>query len=1260
MPNYLSISPENLSHLNPNQAVEFFELLLWAEARRVGIPINNVDITRSITIPDGGIDATINDVDAVLHEDLIKNGLTVYQVKSGSSFKPWNDNCLREELFGKKSIDGSNLSDGMRQCLDKNCTYVLVLFGVDPTPINIESAKQNYKTILDSIGYTDCKIEICGQSKILAYLDIFPSLKAKLSGRGFNGIKIHESWESDADMRFEFFISKEHIDYIESIQNNLRNNEKSIHIRILGEPGIGKTRLVFEATKIKDILPLVLYCENPNVLFQSSLLSEITMPDSNLSAIIIVDECDSVTSYTIWNQIKYCGPRIKLITIYNEYKEPSTDEILMEVPILNKDVISQIIKSYGEDRDQAERWAEFCENSPRVAHVIGQNLRDNPDDLLKIPGNVDIWGRFLSNKSDTPEKIQNKKRILEYLSIFKRFGFGKPVINEAQLVHKLINEDYPNITWAIFTEIIEEFKSRKILQGENTLYITPKAFHIWLWREWWNIHGNSFDLETFTKKLSPKLKEWFNDMFRYADGSENVQSIIKDLLSENGPFSGGLLLQDEQGGNFFLTLTEANPSLALDLLEKTIGTWDEDKLFKFNIGRRQVIWSLEKIAVWKSLFLRSAKLLLKLAEAENDKVYSNNATGVFTELFTLGPNNLAPTEAEPSERFELIKEKIKSDNSKTVRVIIKALDKSLDTHISRMIGAENQGLKIKPTLWSPTTNQEILDAYKDSWYILEESTKFLKGEELELALRAILDNASILGKVPVFSKIVLNTLKDINLNTPTKRNDIIDEVIHVLYYGKDTLTKEDAGEWEDFKNELVGNDFHSQLNRYIGLDLIEDRLDSRGDNSDKIDKKIDELAKSVIAEPSIINDEFSWLVTHTAKKGYIFGYKLGKIDNQFSLLLDIKKAFLSAETDKRSLQFLGGYAKAMNESNKDLFEKEISELAKDPIWQPFILEIVWRAGVSDYSANIILDLAQDNKIDKKDFSLFGYGLDINSLSEDMFQKWINLLISTDDAADIKNALNLFHLYYSEKKGIELPKDLALKIITHDALFKENMKISYDTMGQYEWGALVKLFINKYPEESIKVAEKIIKNLGNSGSVMDYNRDVTDILNEISAINPDNVWKLIIDNVDEKGFFLKDWLRGGELFYDDGKQNNVLALFDLNKLWEWVDKNVENRAWYVASFAPKYLEKSDNGVCLARELLIKYGDRDDVGRNLMSNFSTEGWSGPASLHYKKKKDWLLEIYSKEDNKNVKNWIEEYMKLLDKDIDRSTISEERGDY
>src|SRR5438067_13770594 len=93
---------EELARLSPADAVEFFRELLWAEARSKGIAVSKSHISTSINVPDGWVDALVEETDGRIGNDLIKAGQTAYQIKTGKNFEPWQDAQIKKELFGDK------------------------------------------------------------------------------------------------------------------------------------------------------------------------------------------------------------------------------------------------------------------------------------------------------------------------------------------------------------------------------------------------------------------------------------------------------------------------------------------------------------------------------------------------------------------------------------------------------------------------------------------------------------------------------------------------------------------------------------------------------------------------------------------------------------------------------------------------------------------------------------------------------------------------------------------------------------------------------------------------------------------------------------------------------------------------------------------------------------------------------------------------------------------------------------------------------
>jgi hypothetical protein len=167
-----------------------------------------------------------------------------------------------------------------------------------------------------------------------------------------------------------------------------------------------------------------------------------------------------------------------------------------------------------------------------------------------------------------------------------------------------------------------------------------------------------------------------------------------------------------------------------------------------------------------------------------------------------------------------------------------------------------------------------------------------------------------------------------------------------------------------------------------------------------------------------------------------------------------------------------------------------------------------------------------------------------------------------------------------------------------------------------------------------------------------------VLNEITKRYPDEIWdkikKYLGPPIDSRAYSITEWLKGGEHLK---RKEGALSLLSFDKVFRWVDENVKDRAWYLATFVPKDLFYEEAEKSIARKLLTKYGEREDVRNSLRANFSSEGWSGPASLHYEEKRKMLLDFKKDEKNENVKLWIDEYVTELDAYIKGAKIKEER---
>ncbi|MCE2507474.1 MAG: hypothetical protein J4F36_13620 [Nitrosopumilaceae archaeon] len=93
---------EILEKFNDEKSVKLFRKLLLVESERQNIPKTTIHISTSTNLPDGGIDASIT-ASKIQKTGLLVKGNTGFQIKSGTSFKPWNEGSIKKRNLWRKT-----------------------------------------------------------------------------------------------------------------------------------------------------------------------------------------------------------------------------------------------------------------------------------------------------------------------------------------------------------------------------------------------------------------------------------------------------------------------------------------------------------------------------------------------------------------------------------------------------------------------------------------------------------------------------------------------------------------------------------------------------------------------------------------------------------------------------------------------------------------------------------------------------------------------------------------------------------------------------------------------------------------------------------------------------------------------------------------------------------------------------------------------------------------------------------------------------
>lgn len=1245
------VTSHELRDMNPEKAVGLIRKLVWADASASGIRKSLINIPTAINVADGGIDGEVDGASKESVHGIIKKGITRYQIKSGD-FNA-NDIGIKQILFKENSEE---LKDRIKSCLDKDGTFVIVFTGWDNPDRSDDSLLSKFRDKLVEVSekYKDAKMEIWRQNKILSYLEHFPALKLYVLDLHMGSLLFYEDWFKRCDEGKMYLGSKQN-KFIEDVRKELRENDRPVHIRVIGEPGIGKTRAVLEAVNDEDLKHTVVYCEDPKKLEERSFLGQICSSSDRLNMILVVDECSFNQQASLWGKLESKSPDIKLITIFNEPDDSIGHTRRIDLPGLEDNEIAEIITYYTRDKEGVAKWVEFCRPSPRAAHIVGRNLSEHHVDLLRSPDTVDVWNRYIARTVaiDT-EEFKNRRTVMLWLSIFKKFGFEGQFMNEGNKIAEIIEKN-SGMKNSVFVQTVNKLRKMKIIQGSSTLYITPKLLHVYFWVQWWEEYGENLMnkvVESLTAdRGTESLFGWYCEMFEYARQAPQASNVVSKMFKPGGFFDNNEVLKTRLGANFFLILSRTDSSSALDCLERIIKRQSREELLEFTDGRREIVYALERMALFRDTFEKTADLLLLLAEAENER-YSNNATGTFCDLFVPGTGRASKTEVSPKDRIPALEKAFGSDSKLRTNIGIEACNRALQKMNISVITSNLGAFEKHPQLWTPESDGEIITYYKSILELLARQTK-----ELDRIGGIILENFRHMVSIPMLDVIILNMVKKLHAEDHLNGENIVEEIIQIIDFDRNNLEPSILEKLVELQNEIIGTGYHSMMRRYVGMNVMLDWRHEAEDNEEPRKAEIDELVAESL-DPKKLKPELGWLVTNEAKYGYVFGYELAKKDAGYLLLPAIMDALKNAKNQASGF-FVGGYFRYIFEDKPQVWEDNVKAVYDDLALCRVLPEILCRSRLTDKTAGMISCGIKEGKFGYDVLGMFGYSGVIGKISEKAVLEWIHLLLSKDGTAGIIIAMNIFHAYFIYHKQKPLPIQVTLELLLHKNIVHGQDISAYDVMSRHYWKEIGMKFVRQHPQESINIAEAIITNMGKENFFDYFNPLEFEVLDEIVRIKPGEAWKIISKcmgpPMDKRAYRIQKWMQGGNSFdrnelSDIDTRTNILSSIPVSEITAWIEKDSNVRAGYMAKFLPTEFP-------MIREFLAKYPDQKDVWRQIAVNFDNEGWSGPATIHYEEKKKRFERLRDDEEDKNVREWLNYYIKFIEGDIRRSREMEER---
>lgn len=700
-----------------------------------------------------------------------------------------------------------------------------------------------------------------------------------------------------------------------------------ISFRLLGLPGLGKTRMVGEAFRNNNNDVYYCDCRNESTKEVMGAVDRLMERRCDTKQVVILDNCGQSLCGFMQDSINQNGYNCQLISIHYDPSE-NVDSGIVSI-ILKADDFVEVVKAMVDEvkempNDVRETIVDMAGGFPLMANLMIDNFRNGISVTNISKGNV--FNRMLGidpkNATD-----QDKLKVLTAFSIFKFIGLYGPQEKQGRFIAN--NKIITNIRGTedenlqLFKEIHGQYQKVEILERQGNLVLMrliPLA--IYLCKSW------------FDKQTTDSISDLINQIRSCPDeGTRNmlIESLSRriTLLAEvplakelndgltdpdKSPFLTEEVVLSSLGSRLFLAFSEVNPEACAFALHRMIETKNDEEIRALEPARRNLAWALDHLAFDKRSFKYAMLTLARFSLVETEDQFANNTTGLFVDRF---PILLPGTEVDLMTRIEVLKELCK--DSKYHKLVKKSLHRSLSVgHFHRSGGAETQGTK-KLKDYTPTF-QEVSTYFNASLDMLLELAE--TQQDIDDIAKTLADNAP--GYYTQGEPDFL--FRGLEIIAP-KKNYMWEEMKESLSYLMDNKARKGSkyrlDEIEDWKKKLTKEDYVYKL-LHSGNDIMRRHNTSYQDNIKIIHEEYRNLAKELIdkqlyKDPAIISGIFQGECFYYNEYGYTLSSYAREAGVQKEILDIILNQVLYQKVSRNGESILLYFM--MNITDKNLIEQ---------------------------------------------------------------------------------------------------------------------------------------------------------------------------------------------------------------------------------------------------------------------------------------------------------------------------------------------------
>lgn len=850
-------------------------------------------------------------------------------------------------------------------------------------------------------------------------------------------------------------------------------------------------------------------------------------------------------------------------------------------------------------------------------------------------GDQDLMTKLLGIK-----ETDEKRTMIQTLALFRFIGWKDERRSELEYVAR--NKSITSITntdeevmMNDFDELIQKCLKRGIMEESGrTVGLRPIPLALYLIVEWIDKCSTERLLKVIdsiqTSKDSDNLTHAFHQQFKNMGFHEKAREMLNNLLGEKSPFGNVEVINTELGSRLFRTFVEVNPVAVSKLLYRVLSSLSIEKLKKIDAGRRNIVWTIEKLCFDPRTFHEGAFLMMRLALAENEE-WANNATSDFCSLF---PIYLPATSVSLAVRLNYLNEYIKVDEYK--EIVSSALQRALSTSsFIYFSGAEKQGTT-ELKCYSPTNRNEIQSYLKGCADLLlteiENNTKW-KGKAISIFENSfgVLCNFGMASLILPYMQKIAELLgydwDKMQENLSLFRNRLYPRMDANLQQMYNTL-----------QQQLTKNDFVSRFSRIeqetcnasLGVPFEEKMKKQEW----KFEKMAKELVNSNIYSFELLRN----LMLAETNLTIPFGKTLAENMKEKQAIQFVKDGInvLNKEPKAKSDFYVDFIASLNNHIFEEVFH-DLCELNDKRL----LFAILGKRSVlpSDKYFDFLLKMIKDGFVATDAFIVYWQHLQFAVMTE------ANMVRIFKEIETCKNGvcciLRMAMMFSFGSKLVKYPE-----ITNHlKSLMLRFRLVSATMMDDYDYINIAQKILSEGEdyEFAVEIHQEILKYLSKTDINVNYDYQLRDLYEVLIAKYFRNIWQdlskaLLSDNTSLFYLRLKDLLGVSAI-----NENPVLFKRDhTDEFLLWCEKNPAMAPQKLVDLMPV---TTDNKAFtpLLLTILDKYGNQEDVLIALEDNLGTFAVTGSAIPLFENQIS-MLSTLTTQSNSKVREWANKQIAYL----------------